>query len=131
MSLERGPIITPIIEELQKLKIEKREIESIMAFTEPDMESYQRRIMVNLNSIDARIEELKKVIREGYIIKVIMKKRIITKYNEILKSLEAPDTPTDHPVKAVSLSLWTYDVKALPFDVSVCIATIASPAPTP
>ena len=47
-----------------------------MAFAEPGMESYQRRIMANLNSIDARIEELKKVIRDGYILKVIKKKKL-------------------------------------------------------
>ena len=51
--------------------------------------------MANLNSIDARIEELKKVIRDGYILKVIKKKKIITKYNEILKSLEAPEISYD------------------------------------
>ena len=61
MSLERDPTITPAIEEMHKLTIEKREIESNMAFAEPGMESYQRRIMANLNSIDARIEELKKL----------------------------------------------------------------------
>jgi len=95
MSLERDPNITPAIEEMHKLKIEKREIERNMSFAEPGMESYQRRIMANLNSIDARIEELKKVVRDGYILKVIKKKKTITRYNEILKTLEAPEISYD------------------------------------
>ena len=91
MSLQRDPNITPAIEELQKLTIEKREIERNMAFAEPGMESYQRRIMQNINSIEARIEGYKKVIRDGYIVKIIQKKKNIAKYNEILRLIEAPE----------------------------------------
>lgn len=95
MSLKRDTVITPAIEQIQKLTIEKREIESNMAFTEPGMESYQRRIMKNLNRIHARIEEYKKIIRDGYILKVIKKKKYITRYNEILNSIEAPEISYD------------------------------------
>ena len=77
MSLQRDPTITPAIEEMRELKIEKRKIESMMALLEPGMESYQRRIKENLNNIDRHIEEYKKVIRDGYILKVIQKKKNI------------------------------------------------------
>jgi hypothetical protein len=95
MSLQRDPDITPAIEELRKLKIEKREIESMMAFSEPGMESYQRRIKQNLNSIDTRIEEYKKVIRDGYILKIIQKKKNIARYNETLRLIDAPEISYD------------------------------------
>ena len=95
MSLQRDPTITPAIEEMRELKIEKRKIESMMALLEPGMESYQRRIKENLNNIDRHIEEYKKVIRDGYILKVIQKKKNIARYNETLRLIDAPEISYD------------------------------------
>ena len=114
MSLERDLNITPAIEEMYKLKIEKGEIERNMSFAEPGMESYQRRIMANLNSIDARIEELKKVVRDGYILKVIKKKKNIKMYNEILKTLEAPEISYDSVQIGSNVKDRTHESRKIP-----------------
>ena len=47
--------------------------------------------MQNLNSIDARIEECKTIVRDEFIIRTVGMKKDIARYNEILRLIKIPE----------------------------------------